>query len=145
MKSIYKSVLYLFFLLSILQCKKNECAGIYAPVCGADGNSYRNACVAQEAGNTSFSDGICTIRTTATVRFFGNQSNSKCTWILETKAIEDTDIINRWYTPELPDVFKKENQLVRVNFLPNDIAFNCILDGREELIIYMDLIEIEAN
>ncbi|MFK7978856.1 MAG: Kazal-type serine protease inhibitor [Saprospiraceae bacterium] len=129
----------------MVQCKKNECAGIYAPVCGADGNSYRNACLAKEARNSSFSEGICTIKAAATVRFYGNQSNSKCTWVLETEATDDASIINRWYTPELPDVLKKENQLVRVNFLPNDIAFNCILDGKEALIIYMDLIEIESN
>ena len=145
MKSIYKSVLYLFFLLSIVQCKKNECSGIYAPVCGADGSSYRNACVAKEAGNTSFSDGICTIKTVATVRFYGNQVNSKCTWILETENMDFSDIIDRWYTPELPDILKKENQLVTVNFLPNDISFDCILDGQENRIIYMDLIEIESN
>jgi len=145
MKFIYKSVLYLFILLSFLQCNKSECTGIHAPVCGEDGQSYRNACVAQEAGNTSFSEGICTVITQATVRYYGDQSDSKCNWILETEAVDAPSIINRWYTPELPEVLKKENQRVTVNFLPNDIAFNCILEGKEELIIYMDLIEIKSN
>jgi len=145
MKTIYKSVFYLFFLLSITHCKKNECSGIYAPVCGADGQSYRNACVAKEAGNTSFDAGICTMKTTATVRYYGDQSDSKCNWLLETVAADDSGFINRWYTPELPDLLKRENQKVTVNFLPNDIAFNCTLAGKEELIIYMDLIEIESN
>ena len=146
MKSkIYKSVLYLVCLLSFVHCKKDECTGIYAPVCGADGKSYRNACVAQEAGNTSFSDGICTVITQATVRYYSDQSDSKCNWILETEAEDGSDFINRWYTPELPDVLKKEAQKVTVNFLPNDIAFNCILEGREHLIVYMDLIEIESE
>jgi len=145
MKSIYKSVLYLLFLLSFLQCKKNECTGIHAPVCGADGQSYRNACVATAAGNTSYSEGICTIKAEATIRFLGDQLDSKCTWILETEAVDDASFINRWYTPELPDVLKRDNQRVTVNFLPNDIAFNCIIDGKETLIIYMDLIEIKSN
>lgn len=144
MKSIYKSVLYLFFLLSIIQCKKNECTGIYAPVCGADGKSYRNACVAKAAGNTTLEEGICTMIADATVRYYGDQADSKCTWILETEA-DSLLFINRWYTPELPDAFKRENQQVTVNFLPNDIAFNCIFEGKEHLIIYMDLIEIESN
>ncbi len=144
MKSIYKSIVYLFFLLSVIQCKKNECTGIYSPVCGEDGMSYRNACVARAAGNTTFVEGICTMKTAATIRYYSNQSDSKCNWILETEA-DSSDFINRWYTPELPDVLKKENQKVTVNFLPNDIAFNCILEGKEELIIYMDLIEIESE
>ncbi|GEM_PF-3634155 len=144
MKPIYKSIIALLFLLSIIQCKKSECTGIYAPVCGTDGKSYRNACLATAAGNTSFSEGICTIRTDATVRYYGDQADNKCTWILETKE-DSTLFINRWYTPELPNELKKENQQVTVNFLPNDIAFNCVLEGKEQLIIYMDLIDIQSN
>ena len=79
-----------------------------------------------------------------TVRYYGDQADSKCTWILETKE-DSTLFINRWYTPELPDILKKENQQVTVNFLANDIAFNCVLEEREQLIIYMDLIDIQSN
>lgn len=144
MKSIFKSILYLLFWSVLVQCTKSECTGIYAPVCGADGKSYRNICLARAAGNTSSSEGICTNITPATVRYYGDQADSKCTWLLEIEE-DSTNIITRWFTPELPESLKVENQKVEVNFLPNDIAFNCIIDGEEQLIIYMDLIGIEAN
>ncbi len=144
MKSIYKSILPLLFLSFLVQCTKSECTGIYSPVCGADGKSYRNVCLAKAAGNTSFTEGICTTITPATVRYFGDQAESKCTWLLEIEE-DSTEIITRWFTPELPDFLKVENQKVEVNFLPNDISFNCVIGGEEQLIIYMALIDIEAN
>ena len=144
MKSIYKFVLYLCLLLPFVQCTKKECTDIYAPVCGADGKSYLNACLAKVAGTTALSEGICTNLATATVRFHGDQERSQCTWILEIEE-EDSDVTSLWYAPELPDVLKRENQKVEVHFVPNDISFNCLFDGEEKLIIYMDLIEIKAN
>ena len=144
MKSIYKSILQLLFLSLLVQCTKNECTGIYSTVCGADGKSYRNVCLAKVAGNTSFTEGICTTITPATVRYYGNQVETKCAWLLEIDE-DSTEIITRWFTPELPESLKVENQKVEVNFLPNDISFNCVINGEEQLIIYMDLIDIEAN
>ena len=144
MKSVFNYLHLFVYLLFLVQCTKKECTDIYAPVCGADGNSYLNACLAQAAGNTAFESGICTMTTPATVRFFGHQNNSKCTWILEIEATH-TDFSSYWFTPELPDRLKVDGQKVEVNFVPNDIAFNCLINDQEQLIIYMDLIGIEAD
>ena len=55
------------------------------------------------------------------------------------------DVFCCWLVGSIPNELKKENQQVTVNFLPNDIAFNCVLEGKEQLIIYMDLIDIQSN
>ena len=38
----------------------HACRAVFAPVCGADGSTYGNACKARAAGVATHSDGVCT-------------------------------------------------------------------------------------
>ena len=68
--------LFLISGLFIFSCKKNDCCSLnecideskikdgactmdYSPVCGCDNKTYSNACVAGNAGVTSWTEGEC--------------------------------------------------------------------------------------
>jgi hypothetical protein len=43
----------------VCEMRPEICPGLFAPVCGCDGNTYSNRCVAQSAGTDVQSDGEC--------------------------------------------------------------------------------------
>ena len=74
MKKIFWTLICGFICFGFQFCKPSEkttcidpsrinedaiCIEIYKPVCGCDGKTYGNSCVADNAGVTSYKDGEC--------------------------------------------------------------------------------------
>jgi hypothetical protein len=64
-------VLIFLIFVPFVSCKKDDgcvderkkgdyhCLTVYEPVCGCDGNTYGNYCVAEREGVTSWTEGTC--------------------------------------------------------------------------------------
>ena len=72
MKNEILIFLFNLFIISTISCNKNEncidqaligdtesCIEIYDLVCGCDGNTYNNYCIAERSGVTSYCTGAC--------------------------------------------------------------------------------------
>ncbi len=70
MKNLIRSILFaLILLLTLTQCNKDNCKGNskiycvcteqYDPVCGCDGNTYSNSCMAECEGIENYTKGTC--------------------------------------------------------------------------------------
>ncbi|MFK7979435.1 MAG: Kazal-type serine protease inhibitor family protein [Saprospiraceae bacterium] len=133
-------LLYLIPLFLFCQCK-NNCADIYDPVCGNDGQNYRNPCHANTL-RVSYTEGLCKYTKQGKVIYLGDN----CGWVFKTDFSLKNEMSPDVYfqMSNFPDDFKKEGLNVEIIYTNiSDAIGGCMVEEELVYLIHISVVELQ--
>lgn len=141
MKNLLLISIFLFTLIFNTSCNKTDedciCIEIYAPVCGNDGQTYGNSCIAECAGVT-YSEGVCPTEINATVLDLGGPALDGCGWVLQFEVNGD---LKNHRADTLGNDFLQHELAVKIQFHDTTEESLC---GLIDMIPVIEIVSIES-
>ena len=118
--SLIKNLVIFSLLFLISGCNNKEkcvCPEYYSPVCGNNGKTYINPCMA-ECDEVEYIDGECPVYGIGSIKFYGDSANNGCGYLIK--------ILEKNFKPsELEEEFQEDNLIVSLKYRKLNDYFTC--------------------